>query len=215
MTSMDWVMTRQRLERAVDRTVHEFRDNPWDFLSENDIQSLLFAELRREMRELRNSYQSSCRKDRHLGAFSDINPVKTEYQLVPDGKGMTCDIAVLCHKQDQSSNLWRQPCRVAIEIKFWQAAEGGVWSDLLRDIEKLQLYWAKRNPSGQPFTGIAMLFVHPGAKPCADMSQIRDIERGSDFPESGVAIHVVNKGGHRWSTTPASVQLAATAPGSN
>ena len=56
MTSMDWVMTRQRLERAVDRTVHEFRDNPWDFLSENDIQSLLFAELRREMRELRNSY---------------------------------------------------------------------------------------------------------------------------------------------------------------
>jgi hypothetical protein len=66
------------------------------------------------------------------------------------------------------------------------------------DIEKVKSYRQARN-SNRPFTGIAMLFVHPfGAQwrkgipdiECWLEKKVR-IEPGSGFPSNGIAFHLV------------------------
>jgi hypothetical protein len=162
------------LRNAVSKTVREFQEHPADFLSENDIQSLLFAELRREMCDLRYDFSGV---EHRFSQIHAINPVKTEYQLNPNGSGPRVDIA--------------------IEIKLWQP--GGPYYGPWEDIEKLKQFYRQARDNGGSFTGIAMLFVHP----IADKWRIGmpDIEQqlektagvgsGPDFPTDGIALHVV------------------------
>jgi hypothetical protein len=185
-----------QLRNAIGRTVQEFWTYPYDFLSERDIQALLFNELRKETISLR--YQHSAEGKNSEFGFSEpfsINPVTTEY-YVPVGK---IDVAVLCEGPDSTSNVWRQPCRIAIEIKLWQPRERE--PKYFRDVEKLQRYQAHLQKEERAFTGIAMLFVHPCVKRMP--TAITEEKSGDAYPENGVALHLVtatkeSKEGHWW-----------------
>ena len=137
----------------------------------------------------------------------------TEYWLPAEGP---CDLVVLCDEQGpEAAALWRQPCRIGIEIKFWQALERHNWKEPRgpqQDIDKLQRYWIKRNQNEQHFTGIAMLFRHPGAIRCEEVDEIAGTDYEAAYPENGVAIHVISKEGHWWNTAPVSKLTDVTAP---
>jgi hypothetical protein len=78
MNSEDWAIIAGHLKNAIGKTVQEFRGSPWDFLSENDIQAVLFGELRKEMRHLRTRYITACAKDKCFGESLEVGRVVTE-----------------------------------------------------------------------------------------------------------------------------------------
>ena len=214
MNSKDWAIIRRHLQSAIGKTVKQFQEHPADFLSERDIQAVLFTEMRNEMRDsdLRMKYETSCKKDRFFGKPLDISRVMTEYRLAAEGP---CDIAILCCEQDPEAALWGQPCRIGIEIKFWQALEYHNWTEPRgpqKDVEKLQRYRKRRDEKGHPFTVIVMLFRHPGAFACHDVGEFASTDYEAAFPENGVAIHVISNEGHRWSIAPDSRPMAVIAP---
>jgi|ERR1035437_654714 hypothetical protein len=180
-----------QLKSAICKTVKQFQEHPLDFLSESDIQALLFIELRNATGDLRYPYDAEDAN--RLFGFTDpfcIHPVTTEYH-VSEGK---FDIAVLSKEPDSTSAIWRQPCRVAIEIKLWQPRERE--PKYYKDVEKLQRYQANSQTAGRAFMGIAMLFVHPyrTGKPTAIIEE----KSGDPYPENGVALHWVTQEGHWW-----------------
>ena len=181
MVDTDAMLINQ-LKQAISGTVSEFMANPVDFLYESDIQSLLFANLRHEMREVR--YKSEA-KDVELlfKSVRSVNPVKTEYPLTPSGSKERFDVAVLSEKQDPAFRIWNQFCRIGIELKLWQTDGTGV--SRFDDFEKLRLYRGVCNDNGCPFTGIAMIFVHPGAEQW--IKDVSGIESEVSFPCDDVA----------------------------
>jgi hypothetical protein len=186
-----------QLKDAICKTVKQFQEQPLDFLSESDIQALLFVELRNAMKELRYSYND--KGVNHRFGFPErfcIHPVTTEYHVY---KGMSdCfDIAVLSEEPDSESDIWRQPCRIAIEIKLWQPGYGE--PKYRMDVEKLRRYQEHLQNTFSPrrkFMGIAILFVHPCVKllPTAITTE----KSGDAYPEDGVALHLVTQEGHWW-----------------
>jgi hypothetical protein len=186
-----------QLRNAIDRTVEEFQKYPYDFLSERDIQALLFTELRKGTIDLRYQHNpgGANRQFKFTRPFS-INPVTTEY-YVPEGK---IDVAVLSKEPDSRSNLWRQPCRIAIEIKLWQP--GCPEPKYIDDVGKLQRYQAHLQKEERALTGVAMLFVHPCVKQMPGAMSKED--SGDAYPENGVALHLVTEESHWWKQIPAS-----------
>ena len=196
-----------QLKNAIFNTVKQFQDYPLAFLSERDIQAVLFVELRNATNEVRYPYTAEP-ANRRFGCTDpfSIRPVTTEY-YISQGK---FDIAVLSEKPDSEKAIWGQPCRVGIEIKLWTPGYGD--SDYLRDVQKLQRYQAELQNEGRSFTGIAMLFVHPWVKnekkgkkrlPVIlrePWKAILDEHSVDAYPENGVALHLVTdaKDGHRW-----------------
>jgi hypothetical protein len=156
--------------KGIEATVNEFKKYPLDFLSERDIQALLYSEIRKLTPELRYSYDLTEQNRRfgfkepfYKGPF-EVHPVTTEYYLYKDKKDRF-DVAILSSDADKDEAIWRQPCRVGIEIKLWQP--GYRDCTYLADVKKLQNYQAylqkKFNEDERTFTGIALLFVHPNA----------------------------------------------------
>jgi len=190
-----------RLKNAVDNTVEQFQKYATSFLSERDIQAWLFVELRNATVEHWNNYPAGGVNSRF--GFRDpfrIRPITTEYYLYK-GERDRFDIAVLSAEQDPDSALWRQPCRIAIEIKLWQPGYGepGYRSDI-KKLEEYQNYMQNNFIPTRPFTGVSMLFVHPYAK--TGPTAILDERSGDDYPENGVAWHVITEGGHWWKQMP-------------
>jgi hypothetical protein len=197
---------RDALSKAIEATVIEFQKYPLDFLSERDIQALLYAELRKLTPELRYSYGANGKNSRfgfkepfYKEAFY-VHPVTTEYYLYNDKRKDRFDVAVLSSKRDDEAAIWRQPCRVGIEIKFWQPGYGGC--RYRADITKLQNYHKYLRGKEREFTGIAMLFVHPNIENEL-VSELHGEEVSSAaYPKDGVALHWVTgwKDGkhHRW-----------------
>lgn len=192
------------LRTAIENTVREFQTNPLDFLSECDIQSLLFAEFRRNTSTLRHTYDVNKVKWRFGDLVPNIHRVKTEYHPY-EGIRDRFDIAVLSEEPDPKAEIWLQPCRVAIEIKLWQAQEGGGWSEPEKDVKKLQGYQdhmrnknlSLNSDKKRLFTGIALLFVHPNAKNCLEAENMTGKQLGDGYPRDGVALHLVNDR-HSW-----------------
>lgn len=180
------------LKYAIRRTVIQFQKYPYDFLSERDIQAVLFVELRNALRHLLYTYELNDQNKRF--GFNEpipIHPVTTEYFL-SDGKQDRFDIAVLSEDQDRTTAIWRQPCRIAIEIKLWQP--GYKDCSYRRDVKKLQGYQSYLHNHFSPerkFTGIAMLFVHPCAK--VVLPPETSLEA---YPGNGIALHFVTRESH-------------------
>jgi hypothetical protein len=183
----------EKLKSAIGKTVKQFQDYPLDFLSERDIQALLFVELRNETSGLRYPYDATdVNKNFGFAKPFEIHPVTTEY-YIGVGQRDRFDVAVLSNEPDSALDIWRQPCQVAIEIKLWQPGYPG--SGYLRDVEKLQRY--QSNTNGRAFTGIAMLFVHP----CAERrtgTLIPKENSGDPYPKNGIALHFVTREHYRW-----------------
>jgi hypothetical protein len=193
-----------QLKSATCKTVKQFQDRPLDFLSESDIQALLFVELRNAMSEVRYPYTAEP-ANRRFG-FTEpfcVHPVTTEYFPYMK-KQDRFDIAVLSEQPDSTFAIWRQPCRIAIEIKLWQPGYGE--PGYSRDVTKLQNYQEylqnKNNfTEERAFTGIAMLFVHPCVENLTG-NTISGESSGDDYPENGVALHTVTQNGHWWKQFP-------------
>jgi len=184
-----------QLRSAICKTVKQFQEHPLDFLSESDIQALLFVELRNATSGLRYPYDGEGKNCRF--GFTDpfcIHPVTTEYH-VSEGK---FDIAILSEKPDTEKDIWRQPCRVGIEIKLWQPCERE--PKYIMDVKKLQRYQEKLQTAGQKFTGIVLLFVHP-YKTGVPKDIFEEISPDA-YPENGVALHLVTDKGHGWKQCP-------------
>jgi hypothetical protein len=193
MVDTDAILIHQ-LKQAISETVSEFMANPVDFLYESDIQSLLFVKLRQEMREIR--YKSEAKEVELLfKSVRSINPVKTEYPLIPSGLNGRFDVAVLSEKHDPAFRIWKQFCRIGIELKLWQSDGTGV--SRFDDFERLQSYRRVCNDNRRRFTGIAMIFVHPGAE-----QWIKDVSGGVEsevsFPCDDVVFQVVDSSFPRW-----------------
>jgi hypothetical protein len=186
-----------QLKNAVQTTVERFQKHPTHFLSERDIQALLFVELRNATNDLEYHYDPGGKNLRF--GFTDrpkIHPITTEYHLY-EGQKDRFDIAVLSEEQDSESDIWRQPCRIAIEIKLWQPGYGVPKYGL--DVEKLQKYQKclqKKVAQQRKFMGIAMLFVHPRVE--KGSSAICDAKSGDAYPEDGVALHLITQADHWW-----------------
>ena len=191
----------EKLKFAIDKTVEQFQDYPLDFLSERDIQAVLFVELRKAMCIPRTNYPAG-----ENGRFGCIEPfsirrITTEYYLNKNGQSRF-DVAVLSETPDSNLEIWRQPCRVGIEIKLWQP--GYRDSDYLRDVEKLKLYQSRMRDKERSFTGIAMLFVHPCVEKLKPTKHAVSKEKFGDsysefsdpYPENGVVLHTVTHGDH-------------------
>ena len=207
-----------KVESALGKTVNQFQKYPLDFLSERDIQALLFVELRNETPEVRYPYDAEGANGQfgfsRLDCPLRIHPVTTEY-YIGVGKRDRFDVAVLSDEPDSAFDIWRQPCQVAIEIKLWQPGYGG--SGYRRDVEKLQLYQSNLQNTitkARAFTGIAMLFVHPCAEPRTG-TLIPKENSGAPYPKNGIALHFVTREHHRWQqqypapTFPAQVDALA------
>jgi hypothetical protein len=196
------------LRSAICKTVEQFQKFPLDFLSERDIQALLFVELRNQTPNIRYPYDADGENGRFGFSRLDppnlplrIHPVTTEY-YIGNGKRDRFDVAVLSEKPDSESAIWRQPCQVAIEIKLWQPGYRG--SGYLRDVQKLQNYqkYLREKFSGErSFTGIAMLFVHPCVEKLT-ASPIHGESSGDPYPENGIALHTVTQKNHWWKRFP-------------
>ena len=194
-----------QLKNAIESTVKQFREFPLDFLSERDIQALLFVELRNQTPNIRYPYDADGENRRFGFSRLDppnlplrIHPVTTEY-YIGNGKRDRFDVAVLSEKPDSESAIWRQPCQAAIEIKLWQPGYGD--SGYLRDVQKLQQYHLCMNTKGRAFTGIAMLFVHPCVEKLT--KSVIPVESSVDgYPVNGVALHTVTQGNHWWEQFP-------------
>lgn len=179
------------LKDVICKTVKQFQEHPLDFLSESDIQALLFVELRNATHDLRYTYDAEGANHRFgfRKPFS-IHPITTEYRS-PVGR---FDLAVLSEKPDSTKDIWLQPCRVGIEIKLWQPRE--MEPNYKDDVKKLQHYQADLQTVGQEFMGIAMLFVHPCEK--RKPTAVTEEKSGDAYPENGVALHLVTQEGHWW-----------------
>lgn len=184
------------LRTSIENTVREFHTNPLDFLSECDIQSLLFANFRLNASTLRHAYDVKKVKWRFGDLVPNIHRVKTEYHPY-EGIRDRFDIAVLSEEPDPQAEIWLQPCRVAIEIKLWQAQEGGGWSEPEEDVKKLQGYQDHMRGKKRLFTGIVLLFVHPNAKKCLEAENMTGKQLGDGYPKDGIALHLVNNQ-HSW-----------------
>ena len=158
----------------------------------------MFARLRNELSHLRMQYVASCDKDKCFGESLEISRVLTEHRISPEGH---CDIAILCSDQDTSApNIGGNRAVLASKSSCWQALEYHNWNEPRgpqKDVEKLQRYWKRRDENRHPFTGIAMLFRHPGAFACHEVGEIAGTDHEAAFPENGVAIHVVANEGNR------------------
>jgi hypothetical protein len=186
------------LSNAVQRTVTEWRKHPTSFLSERDIQAWLFVELRNAMSDVRNKYDGKGKTARFgfKGPF-DIHPVTTEYHYY-NRESSRFDVAVLSEEQDSESDLWRQPCRIGIEIKLWQPGYEDCEYQL--DVAKLhsyQAYLQSKFGNHRAFTGIALTFVHPHVR-ARRLAALPSQVVGEPYPENGVALHLVTKAGHSW-----------------
>jgi hypothetical protein len=176
-----------QLKKAIDRTVEQFQKHPLDFLSERDIQAWLFVELRNATSDLRYSYGVGD-ANRCFG-FTEpfcIHPVTTEYFSYKANQDRF-DIAVLSEEPDSKSAIWRQPCRIGIEIKLWQPGYGEPgYSNDVKKLHNYQEYLQNKFTEKRTFTGIAMLFVHPCVENLTRTAI--PVERAGDaYPENGIA----------------------------
>ncbi len=176
-----------RLNKAINQVATLFKKHPLDFLYESDIQVALYSALYENFEYLRFNPNAQRLKDFKLPiGQSDgrINPVKTEY---PSGKRF--DIAILDpNDSDINKKIWAQPCKVGIEIKFWQV--DGTGGQVKGDVQKLLDYQQMREKQNRPFLGISLLFLQPGT-PEKRLKGYEPLANNTDFPSNGLSVQII------------------------
>ncbi len=175
------------IRQSLAEVIAEFMGNPADFLYESDLQCLLYTSLRHRF----SSYliQSQAKDLEQLfGYLPLINRVKSEFPYNIDGLSAKFDLAILDHNQDPMRRIWWQPCRFGIELKLWQP--DGTGNDVLSDVRKLETYREVAQSRGKHFSGLALLFVHPGAERRLPNSQSKT---DSTLSADQVSMHIVTQ----------------------
>lgn len=183
MVDQNWERAyRAAAAAAVASVAARFQHEPASFLSERDLQAMLFANLFDMLADRPLQWTAADVGLSKIGrATLYANPVKTEYSLGNTQERF--DVAVLSPVVRPKQHAWTQSVAVGIEVKFWQAGGGG-WG-IGDDVRKLEAY--KRAPGSEPFTGLALLFCHS-----AEKAVRRDVEAagaevwrpGLDLPDT-------------------------------
>ncbi len=183
------VRYRSAVQNAVADVAEEFSRSPASFLYESDLQSLVFAKLFAELDDCRVRQEAPADYWRSAADVSRlaINPAKTEY---PDSTRF--DIALLDPVPDPAANIWNQPVRLALELKFRQANGGGPTFEA--DRSKLREYRSRAAPR-RKFTGISLVFCHRPEDEQLGPWRLRDdvlVDPGVfDVPDDGFVAWVV------------------------
>jgi hypothetical protein len=102
-------------------------------------------------------------------------------------------------QQDSSHRIYHQHCRFGIEIKLWNP--DGTGGSIGPDVKKLIHYLEAARLRNKEFSGLAILFVLPGAE-----KWLTDLLRSSLPPTidaNEVSLHVVNSREKRvWACVP-------------
>jgi hypothetical protein len=187
--NIDEVQLLSKLGAALKSATREFGTHPYDFLSESDVKCLMQEHLRREFEPIRIEG-----RPKGWSNNAHINPVKTEYAYEwPDGTGDRYDVAILDSVSNDIKWIWNQRVRVGIELKLWQLL--GKREDPTADLTRLRGV-AQERSSSAPFTGLAMVFVHPDAQ---DSLGGWSLSSTPAIPvRGGAALHFVTQGGNNW-----------------
>jgi hypothetical protein len=165
----------KKVHEAIKEFVDKYQNNPFNFLYEADIRSILFSiifqKFGTETVKLRGGYSGNNYS--RVDSIPTI-PVKCEYPTPGshESKIGTFDIAVidphhLIHYNSEQPKLkgwksdpfWTQNLRIAIEIKYCQLGHvpRHKVTESAKDIEKLREY--HRHSSDRKFLGIALIFI--------------------------------------------------------
>jgi hypothetical protein len=188
-----------RVEASVRDVVYDFLEHPADYLFESDLQCALFGSLKGNFRDL-SFVSSSSDVPRFFGDKLTIHPVKSEYHYnIEEHPGDKFDLVLLDSQQDSSRRIYHQHCRFGIEIKLWNP--DGTGGSIGPDVKKLIHYLEAARLRNKEFSGLAILFVLPGAE-----KRLTDLLRSSLPPTieaNEVSLHVVNSREKRvWARVP-------------
>jgi len=152
-------------EEELKRFIKKYQKNPFDFLTEYDLQSYLYTKIfdhfEQEQIEIEiittgiNEPIKNFKKDGDLKI--KVNPVKTEYPA-----GYRFDIAIIDkdNLEPKSYAYWHQKLKVAIEIKYHRCSFSRIPAEVKKfklDIVKLKEYQRQEDPSN--FKGLSILFI--------------------------------------------------------
>lgn len=177
-----------RVRTAIGDVVSDFSQYPADYLFESDLQCALFGSLRDTFKDVAFVSQS---KDL-LKFFGDkliIHPVKSEYPYNIEGHTRDrFDLVLLDTTQDPLHRIYHQHCRLGIEIKLWNpdGTGGSVWPD----VANLKDYLDAARQREMEFSGLAILFVLPGAEGRLH-TELKCVPSVPTITPNEVSLHVV------------------------
>ncbi|MFX0204272.1 MAG: hypothetical protein ACFFCW_49880 [Candidatus Hodarchaeota archaeon] len=157
--------------RCINSFIKLFQKNACDFLYEEEIRAILYAQVRDALAGESVRLPVVIYRDEISKDFVQIGIVRAEYPSPPPGRGRIgkFDIAII-HPDSKIpkregdrprwESFWNQDLLGAIEIKYCQIGEKLTYkiSDLIGDMNKLQDY---KNPEDQDRFefGLALLFL--------------------------------------------------------
>jgi hypothetical protein len=178
-----------RVQTAVGEVVSDFREHPADYLFESDLQCALFGSLKESFMDLAFVSKSSD-LPRFYGDKLTIHPVKSEYPYNIEGHTSDrIDLVLLDCQQDSSRRIYHQHCRFGIEIKLWNS--DGTGGNIRSDVDKLRDYLKAARKREMEFSGLAILFVLPGAEKRLTASLQSSLP--PTIVNNEVSLHVVSK----------------------
>jgi hypothetical protein len=188
-----------RVKTAVEEVVSDFLEHPANYLFESDLQCALYGSLKDNFRDHAFVSKSSDLQ-KFFGDKLTIHPVKSEYPYHIEGHlNDRFDLVLLDCQQDSLRRIYHQHCRFGIEIKLWNpdSTGGNIWSDVTNLIDYLKVA-RQRN---REFSGLAILFVLPGAEKWLTASLQSSLP--PTIVANDVSLHVVNnKGKPVWASVP-------------
>ncbi len=153
------------VEEELRRFIKKYQKNPFDFLTEYDLQSYLYTKIFdsfdnnniKVVIETNGKNEPIKRWKKDENPKININPVKTEYPA-----GYLFDIAVIDNNtlKPGAYAYWHQKLKVAIEIKYHRCSFYRIPDEIRKfksDINKLKKYQSEEQPEN--FRGLSILFI--------------------------------------------------------
>ena len=153
------------IEEELRRFIKKYQKNPFDFLTEYDLQSYLYTKIFdsfdnnniKVVIETNGKNEPIKRWKKDENPKININHVKTEYPA-----GYLFDIAVIDDErlEPKASAYWHQKLKVAIEIKYHRCSFYRIPDEIRKfksDINKLKKYQSEEQPEN--FRGLSILFI--------------------------------------------------------
>jgi len=144
--------------------IEKFQSNPFDFLTEYDLQSYLYVKLFDSFERSNITINiETAENDKSVKIFNPsrkikINPTRREY---PADEGFDISIIDDSKLSKRLSGYWHQDLKIAIELKYHRSSMGNSINPRIKgfkqDIQKLEKYSSKIKNDN--FYGIAVLYI--------------------------------------------------------
>jgi len=144
--------------------IEKFQSNPFDFLTEYDLQSYLYVKLFDSFERSNITINiETAENDKSVKIFNPsrkikINPTRREY---PADEGFDISIIDDSKLSKRLSGYWHQDLKIAIELKYHRSSMGNSINPRIKgfkqDIQKLEKYSYKIKNDN--FYGIAVLYI--------------------------------------------------------